>query len=242
MSFARTELLIGPAGLQKLQSSGVVVFGLGGVGSFAAEALARSGLGYLFLVDYDIVDNTNINRQLHALTCTVGQAKTRLMAERLGCINPALKIETRQERFTADIATTMLEGRQIDFVVDAIDDVENKVALIAACVERKLPLISSMGAGNLLDPTGFKIDSIWKTSVCPLARVMRKKLRAAGIDHDIPVVYSASPPLPRQKNSAGAGDTRVPTGSISFVPPVAGFLMAGFVVNSLLKQGAFCTD
>lgn len=234
--FARTELLIGQRGLQKLQACRVAVFGLGGVGSYAAEALVRAGVGYLFLVDHDVVDITNINRQLHALTSTVGQPKIRLMEERLSDINHALVVETRQQRFTPGRASVMLDDRQIDFVVDAIDDVDNKVALITACVERKLPLISAMGAGNKLDPTSFKIDSIWKTSVCPLARVMRKKLRAVGISADIPVVYSLAPPITNMTGKTNS-DKRVSPGSISFVPPVAGLFMAGFVVNCLLGLG-----
>lgn len=236
--FARTELLIGREGLEKLAACRVAVFGLGGVGSYAAEALARAGVGYLFLVDYDTVDITNINRQLHATTSTVGRPKTELMRARLLDINPGVVVETKQQRFTPGLAREMLDGRRLDFVVDAIDDVENKTALIVACVKRELPVISAMGAGNKLDPTSFKVDSIWKTSVCPLARVMRRKLRSAGINEDIPVVYStAAPAPPPASHNTSAG--RVPPGSISFVPPVAGLIMAGFVVTRLLGLDGF---
>ncbi|MBF7083686.1 tRNA threonylcarbamoyladenosine dehydratase [Desulfallas sp. Bu1-1] len=236
--FARTELLVGREGLEKLSACNVAVFGLGGVGSFAAEALARAGVGSLFLVDHDTVDISNINRQLHAMTSTVGEPKTELMKARLRDINPGVAVETRQQKFTPGLASEMLDGRSIDFVVDAIDDVENKTFLIVACVKRKLPVISAMGAGNKLDPTSFKVDSIWRTSVCPLARVMRKKLRAAGINEDVPVVYSTAPPIEPVAVKNGPGG-RIPPGSISFVPPVAGLIMAGFVVTKLLGLNGF---
>ncbi|WP_347487704.1 tRNA threonylcarbamoyladenosine dehydratase [Desulfoscipio sp. XC116] len=298
--FARTELLIGSTGLEKLAVCKVAIFGLGGVGSFTAEALARSGVGALLLVDHDTVDITNINRQLHAMSGTVGLAKTKVMEERLRQINPALQLQTRQQRFTPDLASDMLDNRALDFVVDAIDDVDNKAALIAGCVERNLPVISAMGAGNKLDPTSFKIDSIWKTSVCPLARVMRKKMRAAGITADVPVVYSTARPVgvsaaagvkraavqyTSAESSSGSADlkpdvfssfanvaenfgagapvpnavpaaaaasgtgallptangaqTVVSTGSIAFVPSVAGLIMAAFVTDKLLGLGVF---
>lgn len=229
--FARTAMLIGGTGLEKLAACKVAIFGLGGVGSFTAEALARTGVGALLLVDHDIVDVTNINRQLHALTGTVGLPKTSIMEERLRQINPALQVQTRQQRFTPDLAAGMLDNQDLDFVVDAIDDVDNKAALIAGCVGRNLPIISAMGAANKLDPTSFKVDSIWKTSVCPLARVMRKKLRAAGITADVPVVYSTAPPR--------SGTTGGVPGSIAFVPPVAGLIMAAFVIDKLLALGVF---
>lgn len=229
--FARTAMLIGSTGLEKLAACKVAVFGLGGVGSFTAEALARSGVGALLLVDHDIVDVTNINRQLHALTGTVGLPKTRIMEERLRQINPALRVQTRQQRFIPDLAADMLDNQDLDFVVDAIDDVDNKAALIAGCVGRNLPIISAMGAANKLDPTSFKVDSIWKTSVCPLARVMRKKLRAAGVTADVPVVYSTATPW--------SGTTGGAPGSIAFVPPVAGLIMAAFVTDKLLALGVF---
>lgn len=234
--FERTELLIGRAGLEKLAASRVAVFGLGGVGSFTAEALARAGVGYLLLVDHDTVTASNINRQLHALTGTVGQPKTALMAERLRQVNPRLVLETMARKFTPEAAPEMLDGRGLHFVVDAIDDVDNKAALLVGCVQRGLPVISSMGAGNKLDPTSFKVDSIWNTSVCPLARVMRKKLRSAGIRAHLPVVYSTAPPLPA--SSPAAGGRPVP-GSISYVPPVAGLIMAGYVVDKLLGLDVF---
>ncbi|TYO95095.1 tRNA threonylcarbamoyladenosine dehydratase [Desulfallas thermosapovorans] len=229
--FDRTAMLIGNSGLEKLAACKVAIFGLGGVGSFTAEALARSGVGALLLVDHDIVDVTNINRQLHALTGTVGLPKTRIMEERLRQINPTLRVQARQQRFTPDSAAGMLDNQDLDFVVDAIDDVDNKAALIAGCVGRNLPIISAMGAANKLDPISFKVDSIWKTSVCPLARVMRKKLRAAGVTADVPVVYSTAPPRP--------GATGGAPGSIAFVPPVAGLIMAAYVTDKLLALGVF---
>ncbi|MCL2337451.1 MAG: tRNA threonylcarbamoyladenosine dehydratase [Firmicutes bacterium] len=234
--FARTELLIGRAGLARLAAARVAVIGVGGVGSFAAEALARAGIGSLLLVDHDTVSLSNINRQLHALTYTVGQPKTSVLAERLSGINPTLRLETSRQRFTpATAAELMGEGRW-DFVVDAIDEIDNKTALLVYCVNRQLPVISAMGAGNKLDPTAFKIDSIWNTSVCPLARVMRKKLRDAGVSAHIPVVYSTAKPA--AINNLQPGDHPLP-GSISFVPPVAGFYLAAYVVDRILHLNVF---
>ncbi|KJS11242.1 MAG: thiamine biosynthesis protein ThiF [Peptococcaceae bacterium BRH_c8a] len=234
--FERTELLIGRAGLAKLAASKVAVFGLGGVGSFTAEALARAGIGALFLVDHDTVSTSNINRQLHALSHTVGLPKTAIMAERLQGINPTLKLETRQQKFTPDAAAEMLDEQQLNFVVDAIDDVDNKIALLVHCVRQQIPVISAMGAGNKLDPTSFRVDSIWNTTVCPLARTVRKKLRAAGIEENIPVVYSTASPI--AVPNAREGERPVP-GSISYVPSVAGLCMAGYVVDKLLGLGVF---
>lgn len=233
--FRRTEYLIGSSGLEKLSGSTVAVFGLGGVGSYAAEALARAGVGTLIIVDYDTVDITNINRQLHALNSTVGRFKTDLTASRLREINPGLVVHARQLRFSLETAAEIFNGKGIDFIIDAIDDVENKAALITESVNRGLAIVSAMGAGNKLDPTSFKVASIWKTSVCPLARVMRKRLRAAGITSDIPVVYSTE--CPRQI-ATGIGGKQVP-GSISFVPPVAGFILAAYVVDKLLSLDIF---
>jgi len=234
--FARTEMLIGKSGLEKLSMSRVAVFGLGGVGSYAAEALARAGVGSLYLVDYDTVALSNINRQLHAMHDTVGRSKTDVMVERLRGINPNITVETRQERFSPSVASIMLNN-SFDFVIDAIDDVDNKVALMIECVRRRIRIVSAMGAGNKLDPTKFRVDSIWNTSVCPLARVVRKKLRIAGIDEDIPVVYSVAKPV-SHKLSPDPGEKAVP-GSISYVPPVAGFFLAGYVVDKLLDLGVF---
>ncbi|SFH37702.1 tRNA A37 threonylcarbamoyladenosine dehydratase [Desulfotomaculum arcticum] len=233
--FRRTEYLIGSSGLEKLSGSTVAVFGLGGVGSYAVEALARAGVGTLIIVDYDTVDITNINRQLHALNSTVGRFKTDLTASRLREINPGLVVYARQLRFSPETAAEIFNGKGIDFIIDAIDDVENKAALITESVNRGLAIVSAMGAGNKLDPTSFKVASIWKTSVCPLARVMRKRLRAAGITSDIPVVYSTE--CPRQI-ATGTGGKQVP-GSISFVPPVAGFILAAYVVDKLLSLDIF---
>ncbi len=234
--FTRTEMLIGKSRLEKLTLSRVAVFGLGGVGSYAAEALARAGVGSLYLVDHDTVALSNINRQLHALYDTVGRSKTGVMEERLRSINPNIIVETRQEKFSPGVASSMLD-HNLDFVVDAIDDVENKVALLVECARRRIRIVSAMGAGNNLDPTKFRIDSIWNTSVCPLARVVRKKLRIAGINEDIPVVYSVAKPVSHEFSPV-PGERAVP-GSISYVPPVAGFFLAGYVVDKLLDLGVF---
>ncbi len=237
--FTRTEMMIGRACLQKLAGCRVAVVGLGGVGSFAAEALARAGIGSLVLVDYDHIEISNINRQLHALHSTVGKPKARVMMDRLRDINPALAVQAYDTKFCPATAGELLDGSgRLDYVIDAIDDVTNKVTLITCCLARNLPVISVMGTGNRLDPTSFKVGNIWNTSTCPLARAVRKKLRAAGINGNVPVVFSADPP----GTAAGhrpAGRTRAAPGSISFVPPVAGLLAAGYVIDNLLNLGVF---
>lgn len=237
----RTRLLIGQAGVDQLARSRLAVFGLGGVGSYAAESLARSGVGRLLLVDYDFVTPSNINRQIHALTNTVGQLKIDLMASRIALINPGAVLELRAEQYTAGSGPAFLEPAP-DFVLDAIDDVQAKVDLLAFCGARGIPVISAMGAGNKLDPTGFKVADISATSVCPLARVVRRMLRRRGITSGIHVVFSSEQPVKAgacHNNSCpgleeDGGAKRPLPGSVSFVPPVAGLIMAGYVVNKLL--------
>ncbi|MBE3584762.1 MAG: tRNA threonylcarbamoyladenosine dehydratase [Thermoanaerobacter sp.] len=226
--FSRTELLIGEEGLAILAGSRVVVFGLGGVGSYAAEALVRAGVGNLVLVDFDRVCPSNINRQLHALTSTVGQYKALLMAERVKLINPDIRVEARVERYLPGVAESFFHPVP-DYVIDAIDDVPAKVDLIASCVRRNIPVVSSMGAGNKLDPAAFKVADISQTAVCPLARTVRRRLRQLGITTGVTVVFSTEPPRRCGPSDESPG---VP-GSISFVPPVAGFILAGVVVRSL---------
>ena len=226
--FSRTEILVGRAGLEALAASKVAVFGVGGVGSFAAEALARSGIGTLILVDHDLIDLTNLNRQIHALHSTVGLHKVDVMGERIADINPTCQVETHREFFEPEKeAEFFTQG--YDYVIDAIDSVGPKVGLIAACLRRHIPIISSMGAANKLDPAGFQVVDISKTYNDPLARVVRKKLREMGITQGLQVVFS--PELPQ--TSTPVSGRPVP-GSIAFVPPVAGLVMAGFVVRDLL--------
>lgn len=234
--FSRTELLLGQAGLDRLAAATVAVFGVGGVGSFVAEGLARAGVGHLVLVDNDEVSLTNINRQLHSLTSTIGQLKTELMRERILDINPAAQVTVINDFYLPDNADRFFIG-PYDYVVDAIDTVAGKISLAVECQRRQLPLIASMGAGNKLDPTRFEVADIYKTSVDPLARVMRRKLKEKGVKK-LKVVYSREEPrqvvLPADGQAEAKGTAgRTAPGSISFVPSVAGLIIAGEVIKDL---------
>jgi len=236
--FDRTAILIGESGLKILDRSKVAVFGLGGVGSYVVEGLARAGLGELHLFDFDQVDITNINRQLHALSGTVGRAKAELMAERVAEINPRARVSAGRDRYAPGAWEAFLPAG-LDYLVDAVDDVGAKVDLIVEARKRGVPVISSMGAGNKLDPTAFRVDDISRTSICPLARSVRRKLRQAGITKGVQVVYSTEIPVQLKIEEAGSGgqSPRPAPGSISFVPSVAGLIIAGTVVKSLLDKG-----
>ncbi|MDD4102838.1 MAG: tRNA threonylcarbamoyladenosine dehydratase [Kiritimatiellae bacterium] len=231
--FSRTELLLGSDSTNKLNHSHVAVFGLGGVGSFAAEALARAGIGRLLLVDGDTVCPTNINRQLIALHSTVGKPKAALMAARIRDINPQAEVETRQEFYLPQNAATF-DLAVFDYVVDAIDTVSAKTELAFRAEAAGVPIISCMGAGNKLDPTRFEVADIYATSVCPLCKVMRRELQRRSVKA-LKVVYSREPP--RACLAADAGQSHVPQrrspGSVSFVPSVAGLIMAAEVVRGL---------
>jgi len=234
--FVRTELLLGEAALAKLANSHVAVFGIGGVGSYTVEALARCGIGHFLLVDNDRVSISNINRQLHALTETVGQYKTNLMADRIKSINPEAVVDTIEDFYLPDNRDKFFVSKY-DYVVDAIDTVTAKIDLVVEAQKRNIPIISSMGAGNKLNPTELEVADIYKTSVCPLARVMRQKLKKLGIKK-LKVVYSKEEPR-RQKETANMlippqGKATVP-GSISFVPSVAGLIIASEVVKDLCQ-------
>lgn len=224
--FCRTERLLGAAALEKLSKSRVAVFGIGGVGGHAAEALVRSGVGALDLIDGDDVALSNINRQIIALHSTVGQPKTEAAAARFLDINPELKLRKFQFRLSEE-TVEKFDFSEYDYVVDAIDDVRAKVLLAVKCKESQTPLISSMGAGNKLDPTKFQVADIYKTSVCPLARVMRRELKQRGIER-LKVVFSTEPPHAPTKE----GERVVPA-SCAFVPSVAGLIIAGEVVRQL---------
>jgi len=224
--FSRTELLIGQAGLRKLASAHVMVFGVGGVGSASVEALARSGIGELTLVDFDRVAPSNINRQLVATDETVGQLKVEAMATRLKLINPELILNLIPERYTAENSMSFFE-RNPAYIIDAIDSVPDKVDLLVRAFEFKVPIISAMGAGNRLDPTKFQVADISKTHTCPLARIVRGELRKRGIQRGIQVVFSTE--LPR---------TRGKVGTIGFVPPVAGMILASVAARDLLGEGS----
>lgn len=229
--FCRTKMLIG-SNVDKLTNAHVAVFGLGGVGSYCVEALARSGVGQLTIVDDDVVSATNINRQLYALCSTIGIAKTAVAKQRIADINPSCVVNTLQLRFDS-ITAPSFDFSRFDYVVDAIDTVSSKLLLVELCAAANTPIISCMGTGNKLDPTAFRIADVYDTSVCPLCRVMRSELRKRGIS-SLKVVYSAEPPLtPMQLEQSVKRQT---PGSMPFVPPVAGMLLAAHVVTELIKQ------
>ena len=222
--FSRTQLLFGPESMEKLARSRVAVFGIGGVGGYAVEALARSGIGALDLIDDDRVCLTNLNRQLHATHGTLGRYKVDVAEERVRDINPDCVVSTYKTFFMPD-TRDQFDFAQYDYVIDAIDTVSGKLGLIEACRAAGTPIVCSMGAGNKLDPTAFRLADLYETKVCPLARVMRYECRRRGI-LSLPVVYSEEPPvLPREKGA--------PVGSVSFVPSVAGLILAGKVVKDL---------
>ncbi|MBO4940265.1 MAG: tRNA threonylcarbamoyladenosine dehydratase [Clostridia bacterium] len=229
--FSRTELLIGKDGLEKLNKSRVAVFGVGGVGGYVVEGLVRSGVGTLDLIDKDVVSVSNINRQIIALSSTVGQYKTEAAAARAKDINPNVIVHTHNVFYLPENAHEF-DFSQYDYIVDAIDTVSGKIALVEQAQKAGVPIISSMGAGNKLDPTAFEVSDITKTSVCPLARVMRRELKKRGIEH-LKVVYSKEEPLPAQTIDEETGKP-IP-GSISFVPSVVGLIIAGEVIKDLSK-------
>ena len=231
--FQRLKILIGEENFLKLQNSTVAIFGIGGVGSFTAEALARSGVGHLVLIDKYNIDVTNINRQIHALTSTVGKSKVEVMRERILEINPLAKVDTVQKFYLPDEDAENFFICGYDYVVDAIDTITAKINLVAECSRRKINLISSMGAGNKLDPTRFKVADIFQTSTDPVAKIMRKKLKELGIKN-LKVVYSDEVP---KKFSA-----EKIIGSSSFVPSVAGLILASEVVKDLItEEKNFCS-
>lgn len=232
--FSRTELLLGEEAIKKLQKSKVAIFGVGGVGGYVCEALARSGVGELHLFDNDDVSLTNINRQIIALNSTVGRKKVEVAKERVLDINPQAKVFTYPV-FVMPENIDEFDFKQYDYVVDAIDTIAGKVAIIKKAKEDGTEVISSMGAGNKLDPTGFIVADISKTEVCPLARVMRKKLKDSGLYH-VKVVYSKEIPITPLKSDESKGTAGRPApGSISFVPSVVGLIIGGEVIKDLIK-------
>lgn len=227
--FSRAELLLGEEALEKLRSARVALFGIGGVGSFAAEALARGGVGHITLVDGDTVSITNINRQLIALHSTVGKEKTAVMAERIADISPETEVETYPVVYGAE-NRDLLDFSTYDYVIDAIDTVTSKLILIEEAKKAGVPVISCMGTGNKFHSERFEVTDISKTSVCPLAKVMRKELKVRGIKN-VKVVYSKEEPQ-KPAASTETGKRQIP-GSLSFVPPVAGLLLAGEVIRHI---------
>ena len=231
--FERQSLIIGNDATHTLAGATVALFGVGGVGSYAAEALARCGVGKIVLVDHDTVSQSNINRQLCALTSTVGRLKVDVVAERLLDINPNLTVEKRAEFFLPENADTF-DFESFDFVIDAIDTVSAKVEIAVRCTSLGVPMISCMGTGNKLDPTALRVSDLAKTSGCPLARVMRRELKKRGVAH-LPVVYSEEAPIKPLYDLVS--DSGKPTpGSIAFVPSVAGLIAAGEAVKHIIRK------
>jgi len=246
-AFSRTELLIGKDGLEKLKNSTVAVFGIGGVGTFAVEGLVRAGVGHLVLVDDDLICLTNINRQLHATRKTIGKPKVEVMKERILDINPKAQVEAIRSFYLPENAHELIRD-DYDYIIDAVDTVTAKIDLVVQANKRGIPIISCMGAGNKIDPTRFTVTDIYKTTVDPLAKVMRKELRQRGI-RSLKVVFSDEEPIKpveTEENSCATGcvcpkgtirtctiRNQIP-GSISFVPSVAGLIMAGEVIRDLI--------
>jgi tRNA threonylcarbamoyladenosine dehydratase len=241
--FSRNELAIGKEGLEKLKNTTALILGIGGVGSFATEALARSGVGRLILIDKDDIDITNVNRQIMALLSTVGKPKVEVMKERIADINPDCEVIALKMFYTEDTYEEIFQYG-IDFVVDASDTIIYKVHIMKECLKRNIPIISSMGAANKMDPTRFQIADISKTHTDPIARVIRGQLRKAGIRKGIPVVFSdESPIVIREEVRQYVGNDEAPTrkgqmppSSNAFVPSVAGLIMASYVVRKILED------
>lgn len=229
----REEMLLGAAAMERLAGCHVAIFGIGGVGSYSAEALARAGVGSLTLIDHDTVGLSNINRQLCALHSTVGQNKAEVMARRIADISPQCRVRVIAQMYTEQDKEAFFT-EPLDYIIDAIDTVSCKLSLICTALERNIPIISAMGTGNKLDPTKFVITDISKTMGCPLARVVRKELRERGILHHT-VLYSEEPPMtPTQPEAPPPGRRAIP-GSVSWVPSCAGLMLAGHVVKELIK-------
>lgn len=248
-AFSRTELLLGKDAIDKLKLSRVAVFGIGGVGSYTVEGLVRAGVGSFILIDDDRVCLTNINRQLHATHKTIGKYKAEVMCERVLEINPKATVEVMKKFYSAAEAESFFENQKIDYIVDAIDTVSSKIDLVLQAQKREIPIISCMGAGNKLDATKFVVTDIYKTSVCPLCKVMRHELRKRGVE-SLKVVYSPEEPIkpiesemtscklhcvcPEGTQRKCTERRQVP-GSISFVPSVAGLIIAGEVVRDIVR-------
>lgn len=230
--FSRTELLIHKEGLEKLYNSKVIVFGIGGVGGYVVEALTRSGVGHIDIVDHDIVSVSNINRQIIASHDTVGQLKIDVMEKRIKSINPRC-IVNKYNLFFLPENSNQIDLKQYDYIVDAIDTVTAKLSLIEIAKENNIPIISSMGTGNKINPLELEVTDISKTSVCPLSRVMRRELKKRGIQH-LKVVYSKEKPIETANEADKIRHKKTP-GSMAFVPSVAGLIIASEVVKDLLK-------
>ncbi len=232
--FSRTEMLIGNDGMKKLNDAKVAIFGLGGVGSFVCEGLVRSGVGNFILVDFDKTDESNINRQLIATTKTLGKYKVDLMKERILEINPDANVEVYKEFYMADCEIDIIT-KDLSYAVDCVDTIMAKIAIICKCDALDVPVISSMGTGNKLDPTMFEVADIYDTSVCPLARIMKKDLRKRNIEK-LKVVYSKEHPINTNDCAINKDKKFKVKGSVSFVPSVAGLIIAGEVIKDIVGK------
>ncbi len=232
---SRTELLIGKESIEKLSKAKIAIYGIGGVGSFVVEGLARAGIGKFILIDNDIISISNINRQIHANINTIGKRKIDVMKERIEEINPNASVDIYMAQDIEDGEENLI-NKEITYVVDAVDTVTTKLKVIEKAKQEKVPIISSMGTGNKLDPTRFEISDISKTSVCPLAKVMRKELKKRNI-HNVKVLYSNEEPIKIKEEGIQTENRRkqVP-GSISFVPSVAGMIIAGEVIKDIIRN------
>lgn len=228
--FTRTEILIGNQNIEKLKQTKVAIFGIGGVGSYVAEALARAGIGKFILIDNDKIDITNINRQIHATHETIGKYKVQEMKKRIQSINPEAEIETIQEFVNEKNIENIIKS-DISYIVDAIDTVKSKIEIIKTAKQKSIPIISSMGTANKLEPTKLQVTDIYKTTTCPLAKIIRKELRKLKIQ-DLKIVYSTEEPKTSKQNPDG---TRT-LGSISFVPSTAGLIIASEIVKDIIKK------
>jgi tRNA A37 threonylcarbamoyladenosine dehydratase len=227
--FERSELILGSEGMERLTQSTVAIFGVGGVGSFAAEVLARTGIGEIILIDYDIIDVTNINRQIHATSKTIGMFKVEVMRNRLLDINPNLRVKVYKEKYNLETKSKLISA-EYDYVIDAIDMVSSKLDLIVECKKMGVPIISCMGAGNKLNPTMLQVGDIHSTKICPLAKIMRKELRKRNVE-ELKVVWSEEEP--KKINLEKDTLRKAVPGSIGFVPSVAGLIIGSEVIKDI---------
>lgn len=237
---SRTRLLLGAASVEQLATASIAVFGIGGVGSYAVEALARAGVGHLTLIDFDLIAGSNLNRQVHALTTTIGRPKAEVMAERCRLINPGINVHAVTEPYNADNSARLLDPGY-DYVFDCIDLITAKIHLITACKVRQLPILSSMGAANKFEPTAIRVGDLFATQNCRLCRIMRKELRRRGVTANVEVVYSSEGFRPlgtgrrlESDENGGYQQRRAPLGSVSWVPSIFGLTMVGTVIPRLL--------
>jgi len=230
----RSEILIGAENITKLRESTVVLAGLGGVGGYAAEAIARSGVGSMIIADYDIVTPSNINRQILSLSSTMGEMKTSVSLKRLKDINPELDIITISERLTPENIKDLIPDKKFTYAIDAIDEIDSKISLIKELLQRKIQFVSSMGAGSRLDSSKIKVNDISKTEYCPLARIVRKKLKESGIYSGVRCIYSTENLNKIMEPESGTGKRM--QGSISFIPGIFGLMAAGLIINDIINR------